>query len=155
MSQPFRIYIRVRYQECDSQHVVFNARYGDFIDLAITEFMLAVMPERDPFNNNFEIQLRKQTTEWMAPARFRDVIEIRAFPIRFGRTSFTMQFELRIPGTPDPIVRSEGVYVHVTGVDGVWKSTPIPVDARALLEAGARGKIVDHAGFFPTVAPGS
>lgn len=37
MSQPFRIYIRVRYQECDSQHVVFNARYGDFIDLAIRD----------------------------------------------------------------------------------------------------------------------
>ena len=24
--KPFRYYVRVRYQDCDSQHVVFNAR---------------------------------------------------------------------------------------------------------------------------------
>ena len=28
MSRRFRYYLRVRYQECDAQHVVFNARYG-------------------------------------------------------------------------------------------------------------------------------
>ena len=35
----------------------------------------------------------------------------------------------------------------------IWKSTPIPAEARALLEAGAKGKIVDHAGYFPIVVP--
>ena len=30
MITPFRYYLRVRYQECDPQHVVFNARYGDY-----------------------------------------------------------------------------------------------------------------------------
>ena len=29
MTAPFRYYLRVRYQECDAQHVVFNARYGE------------------------------------------------------------------------------------------------------------------------------
>ena len=33
-SHPFRYYMRVRFQECDAQHVVFNARYGDYIDIA-------------------------------------------------------------------------------------------------------------------------
>ena len=34
MTSPFRYYTRVRYQDCDAQHVVFNARYGDYVDLA-------------------------------------------------------------------------------------------------------------------------
>ena len=44
MSQRFRYYVRVRYQECDAQHVVFNARYGDYIDLACFEFLRAALP---------------------------------------------------------------------------------------------------------------
>ncbi len=145
---PFRLYERVRYQECDSQHVVFNARYGDYIDLAITEFLFAVMPERDPANNMFEIQLKKQTIEWFAPARFKDVLEISTYPIRFGTTSFTMRFDMRIAGKPDPIVTAEAVYVHVIDDNGTWKSTPIPAPERALLEAAAKGRTIDHAGYL-------
>ena len=65
--KPFRYYTRVRYQDCDSQHVVFNARYGDYIDLAITEFLITTNPARDHANNLFEIQVKKQTIEWFAP----------------------------------------------------------------------------------------
>ncbi len=151
--KPFRYYVRVRYQDCDSQHVVFNARYGDYIDLAITEFLIATMPARDPFNNLFEIQLKKQTIEWNAPARFMDVLEIEAFTTRFGRTSFDMRFHLRRAGEAQILVQADGVYVHVVDQAGVWRSTAIPEAERALLEAGAKGKIVDHAGYYPIVVP--
>ncbi len=164
---PFRYYLRVRYQDCDSQHVVFNARYGDYLDLAISEFLAASMPGRDPFNNTFEIQLKTQTIEWFKPARYQDVLEISTFATRFGRTSFHIHFDLRIAGRPDsrpdwrpdsgaipkPIVTAETVYVHVSGANGIWKSTTIPDDARALLAEGGRGKIIDHAGFFPIAVP--
>ena len=161
---PFRYFVRVRYQDCDSQHVVFNARYGDYIDLAVTEFLAATMPERlpapkrsatglrEPLVNDFEIQVRRQVTEFMAPARFQDAIEISAFTTRFGTSSFDIRFELRVAGTSDVIVRSDTTYVHVADAGGTWKSAPIPPDARAALEAGARGRIVDHAGYFPIVA---
>ena len=45
---PFRYYLRVRYQECDSQHVVFNAHYSAYVDLAMSEFMRAIWFERWP-----------------------------------------------------------------------------------------------------------
>jgi acyl-CoA thioester hydrolase len=153
---PFRHYIRVRYQECDTQLVVFNARYGDYIDLAITQFLITTMPDRDRniYDGSFEIQLKKQVTEWFAPARFNDVIEIRAWASRFGRSSFDMRFELRIAGEDDPIVVCDSVYVHVLlDKDGRWKSAPLPEHERALLEAGARGRIVDHAGYLPVAGP--
>ncbi len=160
-TKPFRYYVRVRYQDCDSQHVVFNARYGDYLDLAITEFLAAAMPGRDPFNGTFEIQLKKQTIEWFQPARFQDVLEISTYATRFGRSSFNMQFDLRVAGRaeqgfspdPGPIVSAETVYVHVAGSNGIWKSTPIPDDARDLLAKGGRGKMIDHAGYFPIVLP--
>ncbi len=164
---PFRYYVRVRYQDCDSQHVVFNARYGDYLDLAITEFMAAVMPERNPFANTFEIQLKKQVIEWHAPARYQDVIEISTFLTRTGTTSFEVHFDLRLAGKgPDVIVASDGVYVHVARAasahvkgqagpanSGRWKSNPIPDAQKAQLLAGAKGVIIDHAGFYPIIPP--
>ncbi len=151
--RPFRHFVRVRYQDCDSQHVVFNARYGDYLDLAITEFLAAAMPQRDPWDNDFEIQLKKQTIEWFAPARFQDVLEISTWVASFGRTSFNVTFEMRIAGTTDVIVKADTVYVHVTDDNGRWKSTPLPDPARVLLDAGAKAKIVDHAGYHPIVVP--
>ena len=155
MPTPFRYFLRVRYQDCDSQHVVFNARYGDYVDLAVTEFLSAVMPDRDPWNNAFEIQARSQTIEWIAPARFRDVLEIEVGAVRFGRTSFDIAFEMRRAGSPDLLVKAVTTYVHVVGAEGRWRSAPVPPAERALLEAGARGRIVDHAGHHPIVAPAS
>ena len=146
--RPFRHYIRVRYQECDTQLVVFNARYADYIDLGITQFLMACMPGRNLYDGDFEIQLKKQVIEWFAPARFNDVIEISVWASRFGRTSFDVRFELRIAGQPDPIVVADTVYVHVVGENGVWRSAPLPERERALLAAGARGMIIDHGGWL-------
>ena len=42
MSLPFRYYLRVRYGECDAQKVVFNARYGDYLDISLLEFLRAI-----------------------------------------------------------------------------------------------------------------
>jgi acyl-CoA thioester hydrolase len=151
--KPFRYFVRVRYGDCDSQHVVFNPRYGDYLDLAITEFLAATMPDRDPYAPQFEIQVKKQTVEWSAPARFNDVIEISTLVARMGKSSFDVRFEMRIAGTSDIIVASDTVYVHVEDHAGRWKSTTIPEGPKAQLLAGAKGRIVDHAGYFPIVEP--
>lgn len=149
MKKHFRYYLRVRYQDCDSQHVVFNARYGDYIDLAITEFLRASLPGRDPMGGNFEIQVKKQTIEWLAPARYNDALEIETYVSRMGTSSFDVQFDIRLAGTADVIVSATTIYVHVIDDKGRWKSAPIPTGPKAELEAGARGVLVDHAGFFP------
>src|SRR6185503_2236375 len=105
MTQPFRYYLRVRYQECDAQHVVFNARYGDYIDLACTEFMRAALPRpTDPFDGTFESQTVRQVIEWKAPARFDNILEVSVRATRLGATSFTLGFELRRAGERDVLV---------------------------------------------------
>ena len=150
---PFRYYTRVRYQDCDAQHVVFNARYGDYVDLAVTEFLRATFPERDPFDGSLEIQVVRQLIEWKAPARFNDVLEIRVRAHRIGTTSITIGFDLRIAGTRNTIVTAELVYVVVDGT--TWKKRPLTAEERARFEAGGAGRITDHAGYFPIRAPSS
>jgi acyl-CoA thioester hydrolase len=153
MIPPFRYYTRVRYQDCDAQHVVFNARYGDYVDLAVTEFLRATFPGRDPFDGSLEVQVVRQLIEWTAPARFNDVLEITVRAARIGTTSVTIGFELRIAGSRDTIVTAELVYVVVDG--STWKKRPLTADERARFEAGATGRIIDHAGYYPIQTAGT
>jgi acyl-CoA thioester hydrolase len=147
MTPKFRYYVRVRYQECDAQHVVFNARYGDYIDLACSEFLRAALPSpRDVFDGTFESQTVRQVIEWKAPARFDDVLEVSVWASRIGTSSFTLSFELRRVGDGKLLVTSETVYVHVDSKTFVKRS--IEPRMLAALEAGARGKTTDHAGYL-------
>jgi acyl-CoA thioester hydrolase len=147
MTPKFRYYVRVRYQECDAQHVVFNARYGDYIDLACSEFLRAALPSpRDVFDGSFEIQTVRQVIEWKAPARFDDVLEVSVWASRIGTTSFTLAFELRRASDGTLLVTSETVYVHVDPKSFAKRS--IEPRMRAALESGARGKSTDHAGYL-------
>lgn len=145
MTKPFCYYLRVRYQECDAQHVVFNARYADYIDIASIEFMRAALPRpTDGFDGTFEIQSVRQVIEWKRSARFDDALEISVSTSRLGTTSFTLSFEMRRNGEAEPLVTSETVYVHVD--NKTFTKREIPPHMRAALENGARGKSVNHAG---------
>ncbi len=150
MKPPFRYLLRVRYQECDAQHVVFNARYGDYIDLAITEFLKAALPDRDTTDGSFEMQVVRQLIEWTGPARFDDVIEIAVAVQRFGTTSFTVGFTLRRPGEV-AIVTAECTYVVID--KPTWTKRPLTMVERTFLEVGAQGQVIDHGGHFPIVVP--
>lgn len=146
MSQPFRYYLRVRYQECDPQHVVFNARYGDYADLACFEFLRAALPRpTDAFDGSFELQTVRQVVEWKAPARFDDVLEISIRASRIGTTSLTLSCELRRAGEPDVLSTIDTVYVLVDAK--TFRKREIEPRMRAALEAGAAGKTTDHAGY--------
>jgi acyl-CoA thioester hydrolase len=147
MTERFRYYVRVRYQDCDAQHVVFNARYGDYIDLACFEFLRVALPRAtDMFDGTFEIQTVRQAIEWTAPARFDDVLEITVWTSRLGTTSFTLSFEMRRAGAADILVTAETVYVHVDAK--TFAKREIAPQMRSALEAGAAGKAVDHAGYL-------
>ena len=144
-SLPFRYYLRVRYGECDQQGVVYNARYGDFIDLAATEFLRASFAPHNVFDGSFEFQVVKMLVEWKAPARFDDTLEIEVALKSLGTTSYVLAYAMRRAGTPDAIVTAETVNVHVDHV--TWAKKALPETFRARLTDGARGQSVDHAGW--------
>ena len=141
----FRYYLRVRYQECDAQKVVFNARYGEYMDLAVGEFIRAIGFGKEMVSGELDYQLVRQVTEWKAPARYDDVVEATVKALRLGTTSFTLGVEFRIAGKPDVIATMETVYVLVDTATLTKK--PLPDALRRALERGADAD-VDHAGAF-------
>lgn len=147
MTDRFRYYLRVRYAECDAQKVVFNARYGDYVDLAATEFLGALGLRGVLVNGELDYQLVKQTLEWRAPARFDQVLELSVQAKHLGNTSFSFTTEFRIAGADAVIATAETVYVLVDA--GTLGKRPLPADLRATLERGATDKVVDHAGYLP------
>jgi len=147
LSAAFCYYLRVRYQECDAQHVVFNARYGDFIDLACFEFLRAALPSPTACSDgSFETQTVRQLVEWKGSARFDDVLAVSVRTSRVGSTSFTLNFEIRRTGEEQVLATCETTYVHVDKAS--YSKRPIAPQMRAALERGAAGKSVDHAGQF-------
>lgn len=147
MTHPFRYYLRVRYGECDAQKVVFNARYGDYVDLASGEFFRALGFGEELASGELDFQLVRQTFEWKAPARFDQVLEIAVSAKHVGNTSFTMFAEFRIAGAETQvIVTAETVYVLVA--PHTLNKAPIPPQLRAAMEKGAPGVVTDHAGYL-------
>lgn len=90
--------LRVRYGECDAQKVVFNSRYGDYVDVAVNEFFRALGYGEALINGDLDFQLVKQTTEWKAPARFDQVLSLSVAAVELGHTSFTLRTEFRLAG---------------------------------------------------------
>jgi acyl-CoA thioester hydrolase len=139
----FRYYLRVRYIECDAQRVVFNSRYGEYVDVSINEFLRAAGVLGDILDGVLDFQLVKQTIEWKAPARFDQVLELSIAAARLGRTSFTIGTEFRIAGDDAIIATAETVYVLVDAK--TLTKLPLPDAFRAALQHGASGQVTDHA----------
>ena len=145
---PFRYYLRVRYGDCDGQKVVYNAKYGEYLDLASTEYLRIALAPRSVFNGEFEFQVVKMLVEWKAPALLDDVIEIAVRATRFGTTSFTLGFEIRRAGEAAILVSGETVNVHAHRVGEAWVKAPLPAETQRRLTDGAAGKTANHAGEF-------
>ncbi|CAN5701800.1 hypothetical protein BH11MYX3_BH11MYX3_06610 [soil metagenome] len=147
MSEPFRYLLRVRYGECDAQRIVFNARWGEYIDLAAGEYTRALFGGIDPAITDFDVRLVKQVMEWHASARFDEVLELLVRTLRIGTTSYATMTEVRRFSDGHHLVDCETIYVCVE-LDMATKRR-VPSHHRALLEAGAPGVVVDHAGALP------
>jgi acyl-CoA thioester hydrolase len=146
MSVPFRYYLRVRYGECDAQKVVFNARYGDYLDISLLEFLRAIGFIDAMEKGVLDYQSVKMTLEWKAPARFDQVLELSIRATHLGNTSFTVATDFRIAGEEQVIVTGESVHVCVE--PKTLRKMPLPADFRAALERGAPGVVIDHAEYL-------
>jgi acyl-CoA thioester hydrolase len=87
---PFRYaaYTRVGFSDTDAQGVVYYGRYLPYFDMARVEYLrhLDLLP-RGPVDR--EPVLRACTIEYLAPARFDDLLEVFVRVARIGRTSVT------------------------------------------------------------------
>lgn len=153
MKNPFCYYLRVRYLECDAQKVVFNARYVDYVDLAVTEFIRAVWGSyTDLLSNDIDFQVVSLSIDWAAPARYDDILGITVESHKIGDSSFTLKVAVYNALTRARLASVKVVDVLVDATH--LKKMTIPEDMRRRLEAGAPGVTVDHAGFATSCGTG-
>ncbi|MFZ5619157.1 MAG: tol-pal system-associated acyl-CoA thioesterase [Pseudomonadota bacterium] len=104
----FAIPIRVYYEDTDFSGVVYHARYLHFFERGRTEALrscnishteLLARPEPLAF------AVRKMTTEWIAPARIDDMLEVRTRFVEVKGARMLIDQEMRRGG--DLIARAD------------------------------------------------
>ena len=90
----FRYPLRVRWAETDAQGVVFNARYLDYADVAVTEYWRACGLRLVNPDEPLEFHVKKATVLWNAPIFPDELIEVMCRTTKMGRSSITKIVEI-------------------------------------------------------------
>jgi acyl-CoA thioester hydrolase len=141
---PFQYRLRVRYHECDGQKVVFNARYGEYVDVAALEYCRSIFGAIEPAHGGFDWRLVHQSMDWKAPAAFDEVLDVEVSTESVGTSSFTLNAKVRRPGDQALLVEARTVYVVYD--EARASKAPVGDEMRAKLVAGAPGVVVDCSG---------
>lgn len=136
MKEDFRFScpIRVRYSEIDGQKIVYNSRYLEYLDVALTEYVRQMgipypeMVER----HGCDPSLVKANLEFRRPVYFDELLEVYARVSEMGRTSFTMDFEIYKEKSETLVLVAQVVYVNYD--PGREAARPLPESVRAAIE---------------------
>ncbi len=136
----FSCQFKVRYAEIDGQKVVFNSRYLEYADVAVTEFWdwTGISAALGGAWERTEFHVRHTEIDYLRPFVLGDTIEAFVRIGRIGTSSLTQSFELCHAETGEVHTKIEMVIVNVHLPTG--KSLPIAPEVRAFLEALPGGK---------------
>ena len=131
----FSTRFRVRYAEIDGQRIVFNSRYLEYADVAVTEFwewtgIAEALPDVWPTT---EFNVRRTEIDYLRPFRLGDTVEAFVRIEKLGTTSLTKRFELAHAETGELHTVISMVSVHVDLETG--RPVALPDAIRAVLEA--------------------
>jgi acyl-CoA thioester hydrolase len=130
--EPFRHRIRVRFNECDGQGVVFYANYLVYFDIAITELWREVVqPYAEMQAEGVDMMVGEATIRYLDSARFDDEIDLLTTVTSLGTSSMTTA--LSIERVEDGKLLVEGQLRHVFFDTGKGGTRPIPEAIRAAL----------------------
>ncbi len=119
--------IRVRYAECDAQNVVFNARYADYADIAATEYIRALIGDyNNLLNAGFDNQVVSMHIDWIASAKFDDILNLKVSLHHVGNSSFTLLTQCSKVEDEHNLPIAEMKIVYVVVDNTTFKKSPIP-----------------------------
>src|SRR6201999_1534798 len=95
MPGPFVHRLRVRYGECDPHGIVFNANYLLYFDVVFTELWReAVGPWQEMVERGVDAVVAHAEIDFRSPARYDDVLDLRAIVRRLGRSSIVTEIDV-------------------------------------------------------------
>jgi acyl-CoA thioester hydrolase len=130
---------RVRYHETDVQSFLFNSRYMEIADVAMTEFFRHLGWPYGKLNaDGVDPSVLSAQLLFRAPAFFDDVIQFRVECVRVGRSSF--ELEQTVTRADKELAKINIAYVNVDPAEGVSRSLPAAVaQALSAHESSASG----------------
>lgn len=88
--------LRIRFQECDPQGVVYFARYPEYYDIALTElFREALGSYQAMVDAGSDMVVAEQSIRYRAPALFDDLVDVELTIDRLGSTSMLSSYRIR------------------------------------------------------------
>jgi len=130
--------LRVRWTEIDAQKIVFNGHYLMYLDTALAGYWraLAIPYAQTMAALDGDLFVRKATLEYLAPARYDDVLDVALQCSRIGSSSMT--FVAGVFRQEQLLVSGELVYVFAD--PHASRSKSIPAKLRELLEGFEAGR---------------
>lgn len=137
----FSTTLRVRYAEIDAQAVVFNSRYLEYADVAITEYWRAAgLHDAGEAWRALEFHVARALVEYKAPIRYDEQIDLHARTLRIGRSSLTTMIEIHGRRSPQDDLRAAIEIVNVNVDLGSGTSCRLPDWVGERLAAFDRGR---------------
>ncbi len=129
--------IRVRYNECDMQNVVFNANYWVYADDSVAQFVRHALAkelkkdtnEIDLIEVGFDFMLKTAHGTWHKGASYGDIIEAACSVTRWGNTSFDVTVEMTVQNE----LVFDCVITYVSTTPGAPQPVPVPDNVKRAL----------------------
>ena len=126
--------IRVRYNECDPQGVVFNANFLLYMDIACTEAWKQILGGIGyaslTADHGVDVVVAEANVKYLAPVRFDEQLDVVIESIDLGNTSMTWNIVIRRDGQ----LVTEGKIRNVFISPDTWKPVPAPDAVRVIVQ---------------------
>jgi acyl-CoA thioester hydrolase len=129
---PYDFEVRIAYADTDRMGVVYYANYLALFERGRTEFMRSLgLRYRDlEEKQQLFMPAKEAHVEYLAPARYDDLIKVRTFLSELNHAHLTFASEIY---NEDGKLIAKG-WVKLAVVNLLWKPTRLPADLRSLLE---------------------
>jgi acyl-CoA thioester hydrolase len=132
----FRHTLRVRFQECDPQGVVYFARYPEYYDIAVTELWREAFGSYQAMvDTGTDMVVAEQRTRYLAPARFDELVDVDIALDRLGDTSLLSSYTITRAG--EALVEGDVRHVFIDVATKAKKT--MPAEIRSVLAGYASG----------------
>lgn len=111
--------LRVRWSEVDGQHIVFNANYMSYLDLAYAEYLRRGVRALEGLPQTVVV---KTTLQFHKSAHFDDNLHIWVRTVRIGKSSMTVEFA--ITRDDERLFEAETIYVYLDPATNTSATVP-------------------------------
>ena len=130
--QPFRIPVRVYYEDTDAAGVVYYANYLKFMERARTEWLEALGFPLAAFEREHGVVfvVHRCEIDYLSPARLNDALDVSVEPVKLGAATIKARQDVR---RGNDVLTSALVTLACLDAER-WRPARMPASLAAILE---------------------